>query len=65
MNNDGPTIQIVVELVTPNGQGFITEAYRNLHGREPDTYGRAHCCGRMKVGYSKRHIMSVSGRRSY
>jgi len=63
MNNYGPTIQIVIELVAPNGQGFITEAYRNLHGREPDTYGRALRCGRMKVGYSKKHIMS--GRRCY
>lgn len=44
------TIQIFVEPVAPNGQGFTTEIYRNLHGRESDMYGRAYSCGR--PGYS-------------
>jgi len=51
-------IQHIVELFALDGQDFITEAYRNLFGREPDPHGMAYYLGRLAMGYGKASVIT-------
>ena len=51
-------IQHVYELFSLDGRAFITEAYRNLLGREPDPHGMAYYLGRLAMGYGKASVIA-------
>ncbi|MBU2768538.1 DUF4214 domain-containing protein [Acidithiobacillus ferrivorans] len=51
-------IQHIIELFALDGQDFITEAYCNLLGREPDPHGMAYYLGRLAMGYGKASVIT-------
>ena len=51
------SIQHIIELFALEGRDFITEAYHNLLGREPDPQGMAYYLGRMAMGYGKASVI--------
>ncbi|MHB1266718.1 MAG: methyltransferase domain-containing protein [Acidithiobacillus ferriphilus] len=51
-------IQNITELFSLDGRAFITEAYRNLLGREPDPHGMAYYLGRLAMGYGKASVIT-------
>lgn len=55
-------IQHITELFVLDGRDFVTEAYRNLLGREPDAHGVAYYLGRMAQGYGKGAVIAQVAR---
>lgn len=52
------TIQSIYELFVFDDEEFVTAAYRNLLGREPDAHGLAYYAGRLSVGFGKESIIA-------
>lgn len=50
-------IKHIYELFAINGAEFITAAYRNLLGREPDPHGMAYYLGRLARGHGKASVI--------
>jgi glycosyltransferase involved in cell wall biosynthesis len=51
------TIQNIIELFASDGREFITNAYRNLLGRDPDEQGLSYYLGRLSMGAKKSTII--------
>ena len=52
------TIQHISELFAYDGREFITQAYFNLLGREPDLHGMAYYLGRLSRGADKAEVIA-------
>jgi hypothetical protein len=50
-------IQNITELFSLDGRDFITESYRNLLQRDPDSNGMAYYLGRLSMGYGKARVI--------